>query len=74
MSNAELVAPGTRVQYWGRAANNAYYGQEFVVLWANQCSCAHQTYAIRNEDGKELSKVLRDSFTLITEEGSGENL
>lgn len=64
----ELVPAGTRVHYWGHVKNNQYYGQEFTVMWANKCNCRHQTYTLKHEDGFELSKALRDSFTLITEE------
>lgn len=51
--------------YWGNAANNKYYGTEFTVEWANECGCKHQTYAIINADGKQLSQALGDSLRVI---------
>jgi hypothetical protein len=63
-----LVPAGTRVKYWGNAVGNKYYGTEMTVLWANECGCAHQTYALQTHGGAQLSKVLRASFSIVGEE------
>lgn len=56
---------GTPVKYWGHASQNKHYGKEFTVLYANKCSCAHQTYALALEGKEILGKVLRSSFTIV---------
>jgi hypothetical protein len=63
-----LIEPGTRVMYWGIAANAKYYGTPATVLWANDCSCAHQTYCLETIAGTQLSKVQRESFVVIDDE------
>lgn len=61
----QLIPAGTRVIYWGTAANGKYYGTEFEVQWANQCGCKHQTYSIINSDGKVLGKALAESLRIV---------
>lgn len=61
----ELIPPGTRVTYWGNAANNKYYGTEFTVDWANECGCKHQTYSITNDTGNNLSQALGTSLRVV---------
>lgn len=63
-----LVPPGTRVVYWGTAASGKYYGQEMTVLWANECGCKHQTYALQADNGGQLSQAMRESFKIAGEE------
>lgn len=65
MSN--VLPAGTRVKYWGNASQGAYYGTEFVVQWANECGCKHQTYSIINSEGKEFSQALGDNLTVVEE-------
>lgn len=60
-----VIPAGTRVLYWGQAAGGKYYGTEFVVQWANECGCKHQTYSIVNAEGKVLSQALGDSLRVI---------
>jgi len=68
MSDTEpVLAAGTPITYWGAVAK--YSGMKGVIVWANECNCAHQTYCIELQpDGKRLEKVMRGS--LYTEEQS----
>lgn len=65
----DLVPPNTQVVYWGQARLGALYGREMIVLWANQCGCKHQTYALEyiDESGqaKLLEQVLETSFRVV---------
>lgn len=65
-SQTELFPPGTLVTYWGNAANGKYYGQQFTIMWANECGCRHQTYSIRQVEGESvLSQALADSLRVV---------
>lgn len=55
----------TPVKYWGKAKRGAYYGLQGVILWVNQCGCAHQTYAVQFPDGTKLEQVLHTSLTVV---------
>lgn len=61
-----IVPAGTLVTYWGNAANNKYYGKTMLVMWANECGCKHQTYALQCiETGGQLSQAMRESFRVM---------
>lgn len=65
MSEPARFRAGQRVKYWGQAGGGKYYGTEFIIQWVNVCGCAHQTYAIANTDGYQLSQALEAGLTLV---------